>query len=128
MKNIFKIELKRLLMSKLSIAVATVVGIYSYYVMQQDIILGVDGTAPYSGLSCATYAKCVLPVLVAGMLLLIAKPFGKQERKVLALFDATGVERKKYFCVRSSVIIIVCSLLCMIPVICAVVTYCRVFA
>ena len=127
MKNIFRIELKRLLMSKLTVAVAVVVSIYSYYVMQQDIILGVDGTAPYSGLSCATYAKCVLPVLLAGMLLLVSKPFSKQERKVLVLFDAMNVDRKKYFCVRCSVIAIACSLICLIPVICALVTYCGIF-
>lgn len=115
MKNIFLIELKRLITNKMTIALIAIVTIYSYYILEQDIILGVNGTAPYSSLSIRTYLIKLTPLLILGLLLLISSLYSKRAKKVFVLFNATKVNRKKYFCIRYLVITLVFICICLIP-------------
>lgn len=115
MKKIFLIELKRLLTNKMTIAFIAIVTIYSYYILEQDIILGVNGTVPYSSLSIKTYIIKLAPLLILGLLLFISSLYSKHTKQVFVLFHATGMNQKKYICIRYLVITLVFICICIIP-------------
>lgn len=127
MKNIFQMELKRLLINKLTIALFAIVSIYSYYIMHQEIILGVEGTAPYSKLSFETYIRAIAPLLVIGLLLLVTTLYSKQSKNAKVLFDATQMNKKLYLCIRYFAIILVFAIICLEPLAYAFVVYYRLF-
>lgn len=127
MKNIFFIELKRLIKSKMTIAIMATVSIYSYYIMHSEIILGVEGTAPYSPLSFGTYIKAIAPLLIIGLLLLITTLHTKKARNVKVLFNATQVDQKQYLIIRYLVIGLVFAVICFEPLAYAGFVYYKLF-
>lgn len=127
MKNIFFIELNRLIKNKMTIAIMAIVSIYSYYIMHNEIILGVEGTAPYSPLSFGTYIKAIAPLLILGLFLLITTLYTKKTRSVKILFNATQVDQRKYQIVRYLAIGLVFAVICLEPIVYAGFVYYKLF-
>ena len=68
MGKIFGYELRRLLGNKFSAGLAVLTLAYSYWVMNEEVILGIANTAPFSPWSFGVYLGRVMPVLAAALL------------------------------------------------------------
>lgn len=91
MKKIFYYELKRLLYQRFFLALFLLVLIYSWNVMETEILLGVANTAPFSGWSYGVFAARVAPLLLIGLLFFLTIRHHPQAQKTELLISATPV-------------------------------------
>ena len=100
MTKIYKYELHRLLLNKFFAGLLVVTMIFSYLVMDSEIVLGVANTAPFSGWSFGAFLVAVLPVLLVTLLFFITFLYSPNEKKVRAITDSSPISPKKYALIR----------------------------
>lgn len=127
MAKIFRYELKRLLCSKLTIGLLVVIGFYSHWLMNGEVILGIANTAPFSPWSFGYYLAKLLPPLMLALLFFISFLYSKKEKEVAVLTSATGVKPSKYRMVRYAAIGTAALLITAVPIFYAIGFYRIVF-
>lgn len=100
MGKILKYELKRLLVSKFFIGLLVVNGLFAWYVLTSDTIVGTAYTAPFSPWSFGAYLASVMPVSMLAVLFLLAFYHSGAEKQVEALTAATPVGAVGYALIR----------------------------
>jgi len=125
--KIFKYELKRLLLSKLYIALLIVNGIFAWYVLSADIIMGVAFTAPFSMWSFGGFMAAVMPMGILTMLFLMSFYYSTNERLVEELTTATPAPKLKYMLVRNGVVALGFLVICLMAVALSVYFYVSIF-
>lgn len=127
MAKIFRYELKRLLCSKLTIGLLVVIGFYSHWLMNGEVILGIANTAPFSPWSFGYYLAKILPLLMLALLFFISFLYSKKEKEVEVLTSATSVKPPNYRMVRYAAIAAAALLITAVPIIYAIGFYSIVF-
>ena len=127
MGRIFAYEIKRLILSKLFIALLIINGVFAWYVLSVEIIMGVAFTAPFSAWSFAAYMAAVMPFAVSTALLLMGFYFSKNELLAKQLTSATPINNLKYTLVRYGVIVIGFIIICLVAITLSVIFYSSLF-
>ena len=127
MKTIFKYELQRLVLSKLFIGMALIIGIYGYQVLAGDIVRGVAYTAPFSEWSFGAYMARMLSPLLAALLFPVAALHGAREQKVLNIISSTPVDLRRYLLTRYAAMLTAFLLLTGLAVLVALAFYAWTF-
>ena len=96
MGKIFGYELRRLLGNKFSAGLAVLTLAYSYWVMNEEVILGIASTAPFSPWSFGVYLGRVMPVLAAALLFFLSFYHSPEAERVRPLFDAAMTAPEAY--------------------------------
>ena len=96
MKRIYLYELKRLLWNKFFIGLLLVTLFYGGQVLQNETLLGVADTAPFSPWSFGAYLGRMLPLLWVGALFFLTFFTGAAQKRVAALTDATPAPPRRY--------------------------------
>lgn len=117
MAKIFGYELKRLLLNRFTIGLAVVIGFYSYWVMQGEIIMGIANTAPFSPWSFGVYMARIMPLLLVALLFFISFLYSGEIKAFHVLTDATATRESDYRFVRYGAIAVAFLLVSLIPVI-----------
>jgi len=125
--KIFKYELKRLLLSKLFIALIFVNALFAWYVLNADTIIGVAFTAPFSVWSFGAYLAGVMPMFIMTTMFMLSFYFSNKEEQVAVLTSATPVDALKYMLVRGAVVVLCFLLLCLIAIAMSVYFYITYF-
>ena len=92
MSRIFWYELKRLIFNRLFLALLIITGLYSYLILEKEIILGIAFTAPFSPWSFASYLANILPLLMITLLFFTTFMYSNHEKQVRQLTFATPVD------------------------------------
>lgn len=106
MNKVFRYELHRLLLNKFFLGLLAITMLYSYFVMDSEIVLGVANTAPFSCWSYGTFLTYVLPLLLITMLFFTTFLYSQKEKKVQTITDTTPADPAKYRLVRCASIIV----------------------
>ena len=106
MSKVFGYELRRLLLNKFFFGLLAVTMLYSYLVMDSEIILGVANTAPFSGWSYGVFLASVLPLLLITLLFFVSFLYSQNERKVRTITDTTPADPAQYRLVRCASILV----------------------
>jgi len=114
LSKIFKYELKRLLLNKFYISLLIINGIFAWYVLSSEIILGLAFTAPFSSWSFGAYLAWIMPMAMLTTLFLLSFYYSKNERQVEVLTMATPVDRIKYAMIRNTVVTLGFLLVCIV--------------
>ncbi|MDE7243516.1 MAG: hypothetical protein K2O18_06010 [Oscillospiraceae bacterium] len=78
MAKIFRYELKRLLFNKFTAGLLVVIGFYSHWLMNGEVIAGIANTAPFSPWSFGYYLAKILPLLMLALLFFISFLYSKK--------------------------------------------------
>jgi len=87
--TVFFTELRRLAINRLYAALLALLTLYGRHIMRTRIVLGINGTAPYSALSFGVYLLCLLPLFALLLALLTARFLSPGARAVRVLTRAT---------------------------------------
>ncbi len=128
MKRIYLYELKRLLWNKFFIGLLLVTLFYGGQVLQNETLLGVADTAPFSPWSFGAYLGCMLPLLWVGALFFLTFFTGAAQKRVAALTDATPAPPRRYDLARLAAAATGAALLSLAAVAAALFFYARMFA
>ena len=90
-KKIFYYELRRMLLNKLFFGMLLVNGLFAWFILSFDIIMGVAYTAPFSVWSYCVYLGKTLPLAMITILLLLANYYSRKQKQVEILTSATPV-------------------------------------
>ncbi|MCL2572375.1 MAG: hypothetical protein FWE11_08215 [Defluviitaleaceae bacterium] len=123
----FKYELKRLLLNKFYISLLIINGIFAWYVLSSDIILGVAFTAPFSSWSFGAYLASVMPMAILTTLFLLSFYYSKNEKQVEVLTMATPVNRVKYSLIRGTAVTLGFLLICIVAIALSIFFYATFF-
>lgn len=127
MAKIFRYELRRLLLNKFTIGLIAVIGFYSHWIMNGEMVLGIANTAPFSPWSFGCYLAKILPLLTLTSLFFITFLYSKQEKAVEILTSATYVKPSLYRMIRYAAIAAATLIVTAIPIIYALGFYSIVF-
>lgn len=127
MGKIFGYELRRLLGNKFSAGLAVLTLAYSYWVMNEEVILGVANTAPFSPWSFGVYLGRLLPLLWVGALFFLTFFTSARERRAAVLTAATPADPRRYALTRCAAALVGTALLCLAVLALAAVCYGRLF-
>ena len=127
MVKIFMYELRRMLLSKLFVALAVINGVFAWYVLSSEIVAGVAFTAPFSVWSFGYYLATVMSMAMMTALFLLSNYYSKKERQVEVLTSATPVDAAKYILIRNAVVTLGFVLLCFVAIVLSVFFYASVF-
>ena len=114
--KIFSYELRRLLANRFTLGLALITAFYSYWIMNQEIILGVANTAPWSPWSFGVYMARVMPLLLTALLFFISFHTSGQARAVGTLTSAAAIPPARFRLIRMGAILTAFLLLTVIPV------------
>ena len=128
MKRIYLYELKRLLWNKFFIGLLLVTLFYGGQVLQNETLLGVADTAPFSPWSFGAYLGRMLPLLWVGALFFLTFFTGAAQKRVAALTDATPAPPRRYDLARLAAAATGAALLSLAAVAEALFFYARMFA
>ena len=123
MGKLFKYELHRLLANKFFAGLLIITLLYSYFVLNGDVILGVSNTAPFSGWSYGWFLTQILPLLLVTVLFFVSFLFTNKEKQVQILVKATSVEYPRYMLFRCLAMVIGFLLISAAVVLCSIVFY-----
>lgn len=105
MIKIFYYELRRLLLNRFFAALLIITLYFSWRTLQDETILGVANTAPFSPWSIGSYLTHVLPLLIITLLFFISFLFSPQEKHVSVLTNATPTNPARYLLTRLTAIL-----------------------
>ena len=105
MLRIFSYELKRIIFNRMFFALLIITGIYSYMILEREIILGIAFTAPFSPWSFAAYLANVLPLLMICLLFFLTLMYSDNERRIRHLTFAASIEPFKLYFIKCASII-----------------------
>lgn len=91
MIKIFYYELKRMLRNKLFFGMLVVNGLFAWFTLSFDIIMGTACTAPFSVWSYCVYLGRTLPLVMITVLLLLANYYSRKQKQVEVLTSATPI-------------------------------------
>jgi ABC-2 type transport system permease protein len=114
--KLFKYELRRLLINKFFLGLLIVAALYSNYLLETVVILGVSNTAPFSGWSYGMFLAKVLPILLIALLFFISFLYSKEEKGISTLRNATSINLRALVLLRCSAMIIGFLLIAAIPI------------
>lgn len=120
-------ELRRLLLNKFFIALALITGFYGYSLLGGDIIMGVAGTAPFSGWSYGAFLAGIAPILMVTALFFVSHLYTPGEARTRTLTMATPVDPRACGLVKLAAIAVGSLLICGVAVSVSLVFYARVF-
>lgn len=127
MSKIFFYELKRVLANWLFLTMLVVNGIFAWYVLSTDIIVGIAYTAPFSVWSFCAYTGKVMLLSVITTLLMLSGYYGKKQKQVEILTSSTPVTPALLLWIRSAVLAVCFLLMYAVAAILAAVFYIRFF-
>ena len=127
MGKIFGYELRRLLGNKFSAGLAVLTLAYSYWVMNEEVILGIANTAPFSPWSFGVYLGRVMPVLSAALLFFLSFYHSPEAERVRPLFDAAMTAPGAYRAACCGACAAAFGVMALIPVLYAGIFYGAVF-
>ena len=127
MYKVFGYELRRVAVSWLFFGLLLINGIFDWYVLSMDIIVGIAGTAPFSAWSFCVYIGKIMPAAMVTVLLLLAGYYGKKQKKVEILTSAAPVTPAQHFFIRTAVLFLCFAIFCLVGAGLAVVFYIRFF-
>ncbi len=84
-------ELRRALLNRLFPGLLLVNGLYAWFLLSYDIVLGTAYTAPFSVWSYCTYLGRALPVAAVTVLLMLSNYYSRKQKQVEVLTAATPV-------------------------------------
>lgn len=90
-KKIFLYELRRMLLNKIFLGLLLVNGLFAWFLLSFDIIMGIAYTAPFSTWSFCTYLGRTLPLAMITILLMLSNYYSKKQKQVEILTSATPV-------------------------------------
>ena len=114
--KVFLYELRRLLINKFTAGFVAMIGFYSYWIMQNETILGTANTAPFSSWSFGVYLTRVLQLMLAALLFFISFLYSKQAQAVNILIDVTSVKVVHYRFLRYGTVAAAFFFLTLIPI------------
>ena len=82
-------ELRRTLLNRLFPGLLLVNGLYAWFLLSYDIVLGTAYTAPFSVWSYCTYLGKTLPVAAVTVLLLLSNYYSRKQKQIEELTAAT---------------------------------------
>lgn len=91
MKKIFYYELRRMLLNKLFFGMLLINGLFAWFTLSFDIIMGTAFTAPFSVWSYCVYLGRTLPLAMITVLLLLANHYSWKQRQVEVLTAVTPI-------------------------------------
>ena len=127
MSKVFLYELKRVLLNRVFLVLLVVNGIYAWFVLSTDIVVGVAYTAPFSVWSFCVYSGKVILFEIITTLLMLSGYYGKKQKQVEILISATPITPIKQLLIRSGVLAVCFFVLYVLAVILADVFYIRLF-
>lgn len=119
MSKIFYYELKRFVLSRIFLGMFLINGIYAWFVLATDIIIGIAYTAPFSGWSYCTYLGKTMPIAVITVLLMLAGSYSKKQKQVEILTCATPVTASCQMLIRAATIGVCFALICILEMLAA---------
>jgi len=125
--KLYRYELKHYLTGKVFLILAVITGVYSWFTLTSDTILGVANTAPFSPWSFGGYLASVLPFCLACLLALTAMMYSADAKLTEEIAAATPTEGRRRALLRLGAIYTGFILLLMMIVVLALVFYYRVF-
>ncbi len=125
--KIFIYELKRMTVSWLFPAMLVVNGVYAWFVLTTDILMGAAHTAPFSVWSYCVYIGKMMPTALTALLLLLAGYYGKKQKQAEVLLSAAPVTASCQLLIRSAVLGVCFLVICAVEVLIAVIFYSRFF-
>lgn len=123
MRKIWGYELRRLLFNKYTAVFVAVIGFYSHWVMQGEIIIGVANTAPFSPWSFGVYMARVMPLLLVALLFFLSFLYSGDAQAVRVLTDASSMKPERYRLIRYGAVAVAFFFILLIPIIYAVCFY-----
>lgn len=127
MSKVFLYELKRMLFGRVFIGMFIVNCLFSWFVLSTDIIMGIAYTAPFSVYSFCTYLGRILPISIITVLLLLAGYFSKKQKMVDALTHMAPVTASGQMLIRTAVVGVCFTLICIINVVISMLFYVKFF-
>jgi ABC-2 type transport system permease protein len=121
-------ELRRLIWNKFFLGLVIINGIYAWYILTTDIIVGVGYTAPFSLWSYSAYLACVMPVSILTVLFLLSIYYSKKEKHVEILTKETPVNQTRYTFVRIGAVSICFFLICAVMFLISIYFYISIFS
>ncbi len=97
MNKIVFYEIRRLLLSKIYLALLFLTLVFSYYVLRNHTILGTAYTAPFSRWSYASFLSSVVPFLIVSIIFFCTYVFSKQELAVRTITLSTPLSMTTYY-------------------------------
>lgn len=114
MTKVLFYELKRLLTSRLFIAMLVVNALFAWYILITEIIEGIAFTAPFSVWSCCVYIGKILPLSIITILLLQAGYYGKRQKYAEILIFATPMTHMQSVLIRTAVLGVCFLMICLV--------------
>lgn len=114
MIKIYGYELRRLIVNKFFLGMLLVCLFVSWQILQNETILGVAHTAPFSPWSFGSYMSKVAPLLMVGLLFMLHTLFSQKAVRVSSLSAATPVNPSVYMLVKCAAIATAWLLMAMI--------------
>jgi len=124
---VFRYEIKRIVFSKEYLLILTATLIYAISLLRGLVLYGVNYTAPFSGLTFATYCSCLTPFLFILLLLLCARFFRPSERGAEAIIRATCMPYHIFRLIRYSAAMCAFLFAALLPVSACLIFYRTVF-
>lgn len=124
---VFRYEIKRILFSKEYLLLFTVTLVYAISLLRGLVLYGVNYTAPFSGLTYATYCSCLTPFLFILLLLLCARLFRSSERGAEAIIRATSMPFHIFRLIRYGAAMCAFLFAALLPVLACLIFYSTVF-
>jgi len=127
MSKIFRYELRRALLNKLYICLLIINGIYAWFVLSTQIVIGAAFTAPFSTWSFGAFLAGVMPMAILTTLFLLSIYYSKNAKQAEALTSATPVDTAMYTLIKNAAVTLGFLLICVIAIILCVIFYGTVF-
>lgn len=125
--KLFYYELKRLICNRTFPGMLLLNGVYAWFVLRSDILMGVACTAPFSVWSYCAYLGKTLPLAVMTALLLLAGYYSRRQKKVEILTDATPATPCMQTLLRTAATGTCFILVCILIMLAAFMFYARLF-
>lgn len=127
MIKIFGYELKRILVSWLFFAMLVANGVFAWFVLSTEIIMGIAYTAPFSVWSYCAYIGKTMLIAMITVLLMLAGYYGKKQKRVEILTLATPIKPAQQLIIRTAVLGVCFAILCIEAAVLAAVFYSSLF-
>ncbi len=127
MLRLFYYECRRLMYNKFTVGLACVIALYSGLLLQEEIVLGIADTAPFSPWSFGFYLAKSMPLHFVALLFFLTFLSSKQEQSVRVLSRAACVDPVGYLRIRYGAIALVFWLMMFLSIGIALGYYAMVF-
>ena len=127
MSVIFWYEFKRLICNRIFLALLLISVLYSYMILNREIILGIAFTAPFSSWSFGSYLSGIMPLLMITLLFFITFMYSDHEKRVRQLTFAAPLDTVKLLLVKCASIIAAFLVIALFVIVLAFIFYAVLF-